>query len=147
MASIRALAVRRANVEDQLAALAARVQARLATPLVEPTYSKVPEIAALDRLEWLAGLLTALLDTEAAPDEDGRHEVRQAPAGEPEPPPAPAPAAPTPAPVTGPAYPHPPGEVAPPPAGVGVINRPAPQGRVAPGALHPAAGNRKGRGN
>jgi hypothetical protein len=70
MASVAALAQRRAQVNDRLAGLAERVNARAATPRPAPTYSKYPEIAAIERLEYLADLLeTAVGPADAEHDQ------------------------------------------------------------------------------
>lgn len=65
MASERALALRRANVQDRLTAAAARI-APDATP---PQWSKDPLIAGIERLEWLAGLLDCSSAPPAPADE------------------------------------------------------------------------------
>jgi hypothetical protein len=78
MASVRALAIRRGEVEAKLATLAERVNARLATPLAEPAYSKVPEIAVLQRLEWLATLIEAQTTLQETPTMDEQSELAAA---------------------------------------------------------------------
>jgi len=65
MATVGALAIRRELVEARLAAAAARVASPTA-PLPPESYSRQPEIAAIERLEYLADLLEAATGT--APD-------------------------------------------------------------------------------
>jgi hypothetical protein len=78
MASKNALAIRRGEVATRLAALAERVNARLATPLAEPQYSKNFEIAAIERLEWLAALIEAQLTLQETPTMDEQSELAAA---------------------------------------------------------------------
>lgn len=59
MASERALAIRRAAVENKLMGLAERVNSLSAAPAPPPAYAKAAEIAALERLEWVTRLLDA----------------------------------------------------------------------------------------
>lgn len=102
MASIGALAIRRGQVEARLTTLTARLTGRGgAGPVPPASYSKDPQIAALERLEYLADLLTAVAgSTEAgAPAEPPRDRAPGAPAGAP----APGPVLPTPAPAADPA--------------------------------------------
>lgn len=70
MASVRALALRRAQVEARLTAHAER----LAGDSPRPVWSKVPEIATIERLEWAADLLDAAAGSPATATNAAEHQ-------------------------------------------------------------------------